>query len=114
MVYLLKKNFSPVIRVRIALNKIYGLGEFFSNQLCDQLGINSNFKMNQLKRNQIDKINRIVASYYITGYELHKKSNIDIKRQISIGSYKGFRHVNKLPVRGQRTKTNSRTARKCN
>lgn len=112
MVYLLKKNFPSDLPVRQGLSEVFGIGEFFANQICDQLGLSQKYVISQLRRGQMDKITRLVSSYYTTGYDLKKKNNINIRRLIFIGSYRGFRHVNRLPVRGQRTRTNSRTCRR--
>ena len=114
MVYLLKKNFTSTKQVRQGLKQVKGLGSFSSNQLCDQLGLNSKFVMGKLSRMNVEKMERLVASFYLTGYELNKEKTDKIRRLITLGTYRGFRHVNALPCRGQRTRTNAKTHRRLN
>ena len=112
MIYILNNNFKDSHKIRIALQSIFGIGSFLSNQICDQLGLSQQFRVNNLTSSQIDQLIRVVNQYYFTGSELKRIIGQDIKRLTQIGSYRGFRHILCLPVRGQRTKTNSRSVRK--
>lgn len=112
MIYILNKNLKDSQKVRISLQSVYGIGPFLSNQICDQLGLSQQNRIQDLTSFQIDQLIRVVNQYYFTGSELRRIIVQDIKRLTDIGSYKGFRHARALPVRGQRTKTNARSARK--
>jgi small subunit ribosomal protein S13 len=112
MVYILNKNFKDSQKIRTALQDVYGIGKFYSNQICDQLGFSDSTRVENLTFFQKDQLIRIINQYYITGSELRRFFGQDIKRLTDIGSYRGFRHAICLPVRGQRTKTNARSRRK--
>jgi small subunit ribosomal protein S13 len=112
MVYILNKNFKDSQKIRIALQDIYGIGKFLSNQICDQLGFSDSTRVENLTFFQKDQLIRIINQYYFTGSELRRIFGQDIKRLTDIGCYRGFRHAIFLPVRGQRTKTNARSRRK--
>ena len=114
MIYILNNNFKDSHKIRMALQGIFGIGSFLSNQICDQLGFSQQLKVQHLTSLQIDQLIRIVNQYYFTGSELKRIIGQDIKRLTQIGCYRGFRHILFLPVRGQRTKTNSRSVRSKN
>lgn len=99
-------------KVSIALQQIYGIGPYLAYQICDQLGFNPNLKIEQLNRNQVEQLSLIVSQSYTTGSKLKRTIQQDMSRLISISCYRGFRYIQKLPVRGQRTHTNAKTARK--
>lgn len=111
MIYILNKHLKDSKKIRIALQQVFGLGSFLSNQICDQIGFSQQCKTRDLTPFQIDQLIRIVNQYYFTGSELQRIFSQDLKRLTNIGSYRGFRHTLSLPTRGQRTKTNSRTYR---
>jgi small subunit ribosomal protein S13 len=111
MVYILNKNLKDSQKIRIALQDIYGIGQFLSNQICDQLGFSESTRVDNLTSFQKDQLVRIINQYYFTGSELRRIILQDTKRLIDIGCYRGFRHALYLPVRGQRTKTNARSRR---
>jgi small subunit ribosomal protein S13 len=112
MIYILNSNFKESQKIRISLQNIFGIGSFLSNQICDQLGFSQQLYVKHLSSSQIDQLIRVVNQYYFTGSELKRIIDQDIKRLTQIGCYRGFRHTLFLPVRGQRTKTNSRSIRK--
>ena len=112
MVYLLNKNLPPQEPIRKSLQKIFGVGSFIANQICDQLGFQKNYLTKDLNLTQIDQMTRILTQYYTTGSELKRVHEQDLKRFIQIGCYRGFRCVQGLPMRGQRTHTNAKTCRK--
>jgi small subunit ribosomal protein S13 len=99
-------------KVKIALTKICGVGSKKALQICDQLGLSDNIKVGQLSKFQLDQITNIISHHYFIDSELRRVIQTDIKRLISIGSYRGFRHNEGLPLRGQRTHTNAKTCRK--
>lgn len=97
-------------RIEIGLTSIYGIGRSLSAQILQEVGIDINVKVKDLKEDEIGKLREAIGRITTEG-DLRRKSSLDIKRLQDIGSYKGFRHRKKLPVRGQRTKTNARTKR---
>jgi small subunit ribosomal protein S13 len=103
MVYILNKNFPSNKKLYLALQQIFGIGKFLSLQLNDQIGCTRFTKVQDLTQIQIDKLVRIITQYYLTGSDLKRSINNDIKRLTKIGSYRGIRHQQNLPVRGQRT-----------
>lgn len=112
MVYIFNTNIKNEKKINKALYKIYGIGKNLNLQICDLLGISSNIRVKQLKNLQIEDLIFLINQNYIFGSELKRKSRQNIKRLIKIASYRGFRHIQGLPVRGQRTHTNSQTIRK--
>ena len=95
-------------RVEISLTYIYGIGKSTSNEILEKANINKDTKVKDLTEEEVGKIRTIVDEYKIEG-ELRKEIRLNIKRLLDIKSYRGLRHRNGLPVRGQKTKTNART-----
>ena len=93
-------------RVEISLTYIFGIGRTTSNEILAKAGINKDTKVKDLTEEEV--IRTIVEEYKIEG-ELRKEIRLNIKRLLDIKSYRGLRHRNGLPVRGQKTKTNART-----
>jgi len=102
----------PTHRLRRALRTIYGIGGFLADQICDQLGFPSGLTVGELSLEQKDRLGRILQYYYVTEAELRKQTADAWTRCIQIGCYRGIRVTQRLPLRGQRTHTNARTARK--
>jgi small subunit ribosomal protein S13 len=96
-------------RLEVALTYIYGVGRKLSNQIIAKLGLNPNMRAHQLTQDDIAKINAILQSEYMVEGDLRRQVQNNIKRLINIHCYRGSRHRLSLPVRGQRTRTNSRT-----
>ena len=99
-------------QVRIALTKIDGIGPKKAIMVCYRLGISGNIKIKELTKYQIDQIEQIIGQDHVVHGELKRGKRADIKRLISISCYRGIRHQDGLPLRGQRTHTNARTCRK--
>jgi small subunit ribosomal protein S13 len=97
-------------RIEVALTYIYGIGRSLSKKLLTQLKIDLDTKVESLTGDQEQKIRDAVAKLVTEG-DLRRQTTNDIKRLQEIGTYRGFRHRRRLPVRGQRTKTNARTKR---
>lgn len=97
-------------RLEIALTYIYGVGRKRSNEIIAKLGLNPNMRAEKLSQDEIARINALLQSeeYMVEG-DLRRYIQNNIKRLISIHCYRGMRHRLGLPVRGQRTRTNSRT-----
>lgn len=95
-------------RVEISLTYIFGIGRSTANKILEKVGIDKNIKVKDLSEEQVGKIRTVVDEFKIEG-ELRKEIRLNIKRLMDIKSYRGLRHRNGLPVRGQKTKTNART-----
>ena len=98
-------------QLNIALCKIFGIGKNLSKQICDQLGVNETLCFNKLTESQIEQISQLLNQNYCVGVELKQNRRKTMQRLIRIASYRGFRHIQGLPTRGQRTHTNARNAR---
>jgi small subunit ribosomal protein S13 len=96
-------------RSEIALTYIYGIGHSSSQLILAKAGIDLNKKVKDLSEDELDKIRRIIDSEFQTEGNLRANIRMNIKRLMDIGCYRGLRHRKGLPVRGQRTRTNSRT-----
>lgn len=96
-------------RLEISLTYLYGIGRRLSNEVIAKLGLDPNMRALKLSQDEIAKLNALLTSEYVVEGDLRRKVQNDIKRLISIHSYRGLRHRVGLPVRGQRTRTNSRT-----
>ena len=95
-------------RVVVSLTYIFGIGRSTSEKILAQLGIDENVRVKDLSEEQLTQIRNEVANIKVEG-DLRREVALNIKRLTEIGSYRGMRHRRGLPVRGQRTKTNSRT-----
>ena len=111
MIYILNTNLKDTQPLCRALCKVYGINGVLSNQICDDLGISQKVKTNQLLPSQIDLLNQIVPQDYLTGAELYSQLRQRLERLTLISSYKGIRHSQGLPTRGQRTHGNAQTSR---
>ncbi len=98
-------------RIIIALTYIYGVGYNRAQEILQTAKINPDLKVNKLKDEDIARLREVLEKKYIVEGDLRREINSHIKRLKEIDSYRGSRHIKKLPVRGQRTKTNSRTKR---
>ena len=96
-------------QVEIALTYIYGIGRFSSKKILDKIKIDSQKKASDLTKDEISKIKEIIEKNYKIEGALRTETNMNVKRLMDIGSYRGLRHRRGLPVNGQRTKTNART-----
>lgn len=96
-------------RIDVALTSIYGVGPVISRQILRRADIEPSLRAKDLTEGQISKLNSIIGSEYMVEGDLRREVTGNIKRLISIGSYRGIRHKRGLPVRGQRTSTNART-----
>lgn len=96
-------------RLEISLTYLFGIGRHLSNEIIAKLSLNPDMRAHQLSQDDIARINGLLQSEYIVEGDLRRQIQNNIKRLISIHSYRGMRHRLGLPVRGQRTRTNSRT-----
>lgn len=98
-------------RVEIALQYIYGIGITTAKKILADTGVDPNVRVKDLKEADANKLRDAVEKGQRVEGELRREVLSNIKRLKEIGSYRGTRHIRSLPVRGQRTKTNSRTIR---
>ena len=95
--------------VHVGLTYIYGIGNKFSQQICTELEIPKSKRVNELTDDQILKIREYIDQKVTVEGDLRRETSLSIKRLIDLATYRGSRHRKKLPVRGQRTRCNSRT-----
>jgi small subunit ribosomal protein S13 len=96
-------------RGEIALTYIYGIGRSTANKILEKAGIDRDVKVKEWTDTQIQDVRDIIGSSYKIEGELRSEVQLNIKRLMDIGCYRGVRHRNGLPVRGQSTKNNART-----
>ena len=96
-------------RVEIALTYIFGIGLPTSQKILAQTNINPDTRVRDLTEEQVNRLRELIDRRYKVEGDLRREVQLNIKRLIEIGSYRGLRHRRNLPVRGQRTKTNART-----
>jgi len=99
----------PDKRIEIGLTYIYGIGRSKANRILAEAKIDKNKKVKALSEDEVNKIRQIIEKREKIEGDLRKEVTMNIKRLIDIGCYRGQRHKRKLPVRGQRTRTNART-----
>jgi small subunit ribosomal protein S13 len=95
--------------VRISLRYIYGIGPTLADHILAKTRVSPDTRVDQLTEEELNRIREVIDKEYRVEGELRKEVNLNIKRLIDIGSYRGLRHRRGLPVRGQRTRTNART-----
>ena len=98
-------------RIEIGLTYIYGVGLSRSQEILEKTGVNPDVRVKDLEDADIIKLRETVEGDYLIEGDLRRQVNMNIKRLMDIGCYRGRRHRMGLPVRGQRTRTNSRTRR---
>ena len=96
-------------RVEIGLTYIYGIGRASSNRILAEAGVNPDTRVKDLTDDEVKKISAIIADSQMVEGDLRREIAMNIKRLQEIGCYRGIRHRRRLPVRGQKTKTNART-----
>ena len=98
-------------QIWVSLQYIYGIGSSLSQRILAQTGINADTKTGDLTEDEVNRLRELIDHQYKVEGEIRKEVNLNIKRLIEIGSYRGIRHRRGLPVRGQRTRTNARAKR---
>lgn len=98
----------PVV---IALTYIYGIGSTRSKQIIERTNIDPGRRVRDLTEEEVNRVREIIDREYTVEGDLRREVNLNIKRLMEIGCYRGLRHRRGLPVRGQRTRTNARTRR---
>ncbi len=98
-------------RIEIALTYIYGIGLHTSQQLLERTGVSPDRRVRDMTDDEINRLRDIIDREVRVEGDLRREVQLNIKRLMDIGCYRGMRHRRGLPVRGQRTKTNARTRR---
>lgn len=99
----------PNKRAQIGMTYIYGVGKSRATSILNEAGVSPDAKIRDLSEDELNKIRAILDSQGEIEGDLRKRVQMDIKRLMDIGCYRGLRHRRGLPVRGQRTSTNART-----
>lgn len=97
--------------VWVSLQYIYGIGITTSHKILSQTGISPDTKVSDLTDDEVNKLRDVIDHDYRVEGDLRKEVDLNIKRLIEIGSYRGMRHRRSLPAHGQRTRTNARARR---
>ncbi len=97
--------------VWVSLQYIYGIGSTSSLRILSELGISPDTKVNDLTEDEVNKLREVIDKEYRVEGDLRREVDLNIKRLIEIGSYRGMRHRRGLPLHGQRTRTNARAKR---
>ena len=96
-------------RVEVGLTYLYGIGPTRAQDILAQTKVNPDTRIKDLSEADVQAIREYISKHYKVEGDLRREVQMSIKRLIEIGSYRGMRHRRNLPVRGQRTRTNSRT-----
>ena len=96
-------------RIVVGLTYIYGIGRSASEDILKKAGIDESIRIRDLDENQVSEIRKVISETRRVEGDLRTEVNLNIKRLMDVGSYRGLRHRLHLPVRGQKTKTNART-----
>jgi small subunit ribosomal protein S13 len=95
--------------ISIALTSIYGIGRVRASKVVVDAGIDPKTKAQDLDGDQINTLRKVIESSFVIEGDLRRDVQLNIKRLVDLGAYRGLRHRRGLPTRGQRTKTNART-----
>ena len=98
-------------RVLIGLTYLYGIGRPTSAEILGKVNIDVNTRIKDLTEDEVSKLRTILEEEYLIEGDLRREVAMNIKRLQDIGSYRGIRHRKRLPLRGQKTKTNARTVK---
>ena len=96
-------------RVEIALTYIHGIGRKYAADICAEVNIPRERRVNELTDQEVIQIREVIDRDYMVEGDLRREVSMNIKRLMDLGCYRGLRHRRGLPVRGQRTHTNART-----
>lgn len=102
-------NIPTAKRVPIALTYIHGIGRHFAGQICEATNIDPSRRVNDLSDAEVLAIREYIDANLMVEGDLRRDTQMNIKRLMDLGCYRGLRHRRNLPVRGQRTHTNART-----
>jgi small subunit ribosomal protein S13 len=111
MISFLNKELIKEKKLNIAITKVYGIGYSLAKIYCRKVGLSNAIKVGDITEAKLLEIYRLLVNNYLLDYQLKQRKDEIIKKRINVKSYKGLRYIYNLPSNGQRTKTNSRTAR---
>jgi small subunit ribosomal protein S13 len=97
--------------VEISLRYIYGIGATTASRICERARVNPATKVKDLTEDEVARLRELIDREFKVEGDLRREVNLNVKRLIEIGCYRGLRHRRGLPVHGQRTRTNARTKR---
>ncbi len=113
MIYILETNLLEDKSVYFSLTNIFGIGQFQSFLICKKLGLSHNCKLSKLTQDQVVKLVKWIENLnLLINSNLKKEKTILAKKLVQIKAYRGIRRLRGLPIRGQRTHTNAKTASK--
>lgn len=98
-------------RLEVALTYIYGIGPTIAARILDTTKVDGNIRVKDLRDTQVNALRELIEKNIRTEGDLRREVMLNVRRLKEIGSYRGSRHAKRLPARGQRTKTNTRTVR---
>ena len=98
-------------RVEVALTYIYGIGTSLSRTILNTSGVNADTRVRDLTESEVARLREVIDRNHHVEGDLRRELNMNVKRLVEIGCYRGIRHRKNLPVHGQRTRTNARTKR---
>ncbi len=96
-------------RIEVALTYIYGIGPTVSKKILKDAGVSADIRVKDLSDQDLTRLRGIIEKQYLVEGDLRRETQLNIKRLMDIGCYRGLRHRRNLPARGQRTRTNART-----
>ena len=96
-------------KLQYGLTYIFGIGYYLAGQICEKAGVDPDLRVQDLNENQVRDIREVITKDYRVEGALRNETQMNIKRLMDIGCYRGLRHRRGLPVRGQNTKNNART-----
>ena len=96
-------------KIKIALTSLYGVGRRLAEEIIQKTGIDPSTYAKNLTQSEVNTIRQVIDGDHVVEGDLRREVSLNIKRLVDMGNYRGLRHRKGLPVRGQRTKTNSRT-----
>ena len=102
-------NIPTAKRVPIALTYVTGIGHTSAKQICEAVGIEMSRRVNELSDSEVLAIREYIDANFTVEGDLRRETQMNVKRLMDLGCYRGLRHRRNLPVRGQRTHTNART-----
>jgi small subunit ribosomal protein S13 len=98
-------------RVEVSLTYIYGIGRSLSNEILEKAAVSPDTRVRDLTEAEVARVREVIDRDYRVEGDLRREVQMNVKRLMEIGCYRGLRHRQGLPVRGQRTRTNARTKR---
>lgn len=96
-------------QVQIALTYIHGIGNTVAVEICEAIAIEPTRRVNEMSDAEVLKMREYISEHLMVEGDLRRDTQMNVKRLMDLGCYRGLRHRRKLPVRGQRTHTNART-----